>query len=96
MRYSINSIPIRTENVISRQIDDEAVLVSPEQGEVKVINQTGVLIWESCDGHTSVGQLVEIVCSEYLVDQEVAQVDVLAFLEALHERGLVSLIEEKS
>ena len=94
MRYSINSIPIRTENVISRQIDDEAVLVSPEKGEVKVINQTGALIWENCDGHTTVGQLVDLVCREYQVSREAAEADVVEFLEALAERGLVSVIVE--
>lgn len=94
MRYSTDIIPVRAENVISRQVDEEAVLVSPEKGEVKVINQTGALIWENCDGHTSLGQLVELVCREYRVDHDAAEADVVEFLEALAKRGLVCMIEK--
>ena len=94
MRYSRDTIPVRATNVISRQVDEEAVLVSPEKGEVKVINQTGALIWENCDGHTSIGQLVDLVCREYQVSRKAAEADVVEFLEALAERGLVNVIEE--
>ena len=96
MRYSTDTIPVREENVISRQVDEETVLVSPERGEVKVINQTGALIWKNCDGQTSVGQLVELVCSEYQVDREAAEKDLVEFLDALFMRGLITLDIEKS
>ena len=96
MRYSTETIPVRAENVISRHVDQEAVLVSPEKGEVKVINQTGALIWENCDGHTSVGQLVDLVCREYQVDREAAEKDLVEFLDALIMRGLITLDKEKS
>ena len=96
MRYSTDTIPVRAENVISRQVDEEAVLVSPERGEVKVINQTGALIWKNLDGHNSIGQLVELVCREYRVDREAAEKDLMEFLDALFMRGLITLDEVKS
>ena len=89
MLITLDMIPLQEQDVVSRTIDGEAVLVTPAQGEVKVINEVGARIWEVCDGQISASQIVELICNEYQVERDQAEKDVLEFLEALYTRGLI-------
>ena len=40
----LDSIPVMLPTVVGRVVDEEAVLVLPEQGQVKVLNQVGARI----------------------------------------------------
>lgn len=81
-------------NVIGRVIDDEAVLVLPEQGKIEVLNEVGARIWSLADGTRTVREIAAAICAEYDVDPAQAGVDTLAFVMGLVERGIVAL-EEK-
>ena len=70
-------------------MEDEAVLVLPEKGEVKVLNEVGTLIWSLADGHHSVRQMVDIICATYDVSQDEAEADTLTFLAELQHKGII-------
>jgi hypothetical protein len=72
-------------------IESEAVLVLPQAGKIKVVNEVGALIWQLCDGQHSVAQMIEAVCLQYQVDAKQAQTDTLQFLDALVQRGMISI-----
>jgi hypothetical protein len=84
------SYPRANQQVIGRVIDTEAVLVHPQAGKIKVINETGALIWQLCDGQHSVAQIIDAVCLQYQVEAGQAEADTMQFLEALAQRGLLS------
>ena len=48
------SIIQHADNVISRIIDDETILVMAQQGQVKVVNEIGGLIWQLTEEKISV------------------------------------------
>lgn len=77
-------------SVVGRIIDDEAVLVLPEQGEVKVLNEVGARIWQLIDGSRTVEEIADVIYSEYEVDEEQARSDVLAFIVELESKGIVA------
>lgn len=85
----ITSIPMRNPDIIGRLADDEAVLVMPQKGQVKVINEVGAVIWELIDGKRDVGQIVEQVCSQFEVDRVSAEMDTLGFISELIKREIV-------
>ncbi|MCJ7662586.1 MAG: PqqD family protein [Anaerolineales bacterium] len=70
-------------------MDGEAVLVLPEKGKVKVLNEVGAFIWSKVDGEGSVRQISELLAAEYEVGKSEAEEDSLAFLSDLEERGVV-------
>ena len=74
--------------VVGRIVDGEAVLVLPEQGKVKVLNQVGGRIWELADGSRTVEEIAGIICQEFKVEEATAQEDTLAFAAELIERGI--------
>lgn len=91
MNVTLESYPSRQRNVFSRIIDDEAVLVLPQKGEVKVVNEVGARIWEIIDGTHSTNQIAEIICSEYQVERENAEQDVIEFLNLLFGHGIITI-----
>jgi hypothetical protein len=76
--------------VMSRLVGDETVLLDLESGIYFGLDGVGKRIWESiAEGH-SVGQTAAVIVTEYEVDEEQAQADVIAFASDLVERGLLT------
>jgi hypothetical protein len=49
----------------------------------------GKMVWECCDGKTSVHQIIRRLSSRYNVSPREAQVSVLSFLQMLARKGLI-------
>lgn len=94
IQLSINSYPLPETGVVSRLVGDEAVLVQPEQGKVKVLNEVGARIWTLADGSRTIQQIAELLSGEYQVDAAQAQSDTLEFIGELVERGLMGITDQ--
>jgi len=77
--------------VVSRLIDNEAVLVHPVQGKVRVLNSVGARVWELADGQRTLGQIAGVIATEYDVVLTRAQADLIAFCDDLANRGVLLL-----
>lgn len=84
-------IPIPNPAVAARSVENEAVLLLPEQGQVKVLNEVGARIWQLVDGSRSAVQIAAQISAEYDVSPAEAEADTLAFLQELAERGVLTL-----
>lgn len=78
-------------NVIGTIVDDEAVLILPPQGQIKVLNEVGARVWSLADGTRTVSDIAAAICAEYDVAPDEAESDILAFVTELVERGIVSI-----
>ncbi len=83
------SRPAHHPQVILQESGEEAVLILPAQGKVKVLNATGTFIWEKLDGTRTLEEIAQALSQVYDVPPTEALQDVLAFVAALAERGLV-------
>ena len=45
-----------TENLVIREVDDETLVYDMEREHAHCLNQTAALVWQLCDGKTSVKQ----------------------------------------
>ncbi len=90
---TLDSKPKPNTAVQGRQLENEAVLVLPDKGEVKVLNEVGARIWALTDGHHSVRQIAATVSTAYRVEQSVAEADTLEFVAQLAAKGLVASYE---
>lgn len=84
-----NSIPAHSPNLIWRIMNDGAVLVSPEIGKVRVLNEMGAAIWQLIDGQKSVDGIATLLVNQYEVSMEQVRNDLTAFTADLTERGLL-------
>lgn len=83
-------IPKRNPDAAFRVIDGEAIVVLPDRGEVKVLNDVGSRIWELMDGESSVDQISQTICKEYEVKQKDALTDISDFLAQLSNNGMLA------
>jgi hypothetical protein len=87
---SVNMVPVPNPEVVGRIVDNEAVLVLPGKGEVKVLNEVGSLIWSLVDGRRSIKEIAAQINAEYKVSQPEAENDALAFIQQLMDKGIVA------
>ena len=88
---TLESYPAPSEQARGRRLEHEAVVVLPDKGQVKVLNEVGAQIWMLADGSHTVREIVSAVCREYDVPPTEAEADTLKFLAELQQKGLIVL-----
>jgi hypothetical protein len=72
-----------------REIDDETVIISPNDSVMHELNDTGSFLWKNIDGKKSAAELAEMLAENYEVAPDVALSDTQALLEEMSSRKLV-------
>jgi hypothetical protein len=72
-----------------RIYDGQATIVTPSDARVDVLNEAGSRIWDSIDGRRTLGQILEVVLQEYDIDPARAEADLIEFVAALQQSGMV-------
>lgn len=92
----LDQYPRPHEQVAGRVIDDEAVLVLAESGEVQVLNEVGARIWQLTDGTRSLAQIADAIAAEFEVSAEQARADVTEFVAQLVGERILVLADAPS
>lgn len=85
--------PIPNPAVVGRIVENEAVLVLPIKGKVKVLNEVGARIWSYIDGTRTVGDIIAMIQTEYAVNAQEAREDTCVFLSQLADREIITFSE---
>jgi hypothetical protein len=72
-----------------REIDEETVIISPNDSVMHELNDTGSFLWKNIDGKKSAAELAELLVENYEVTPDVALSDTQALLQELSSRKLV-------
>jgi hypothetical protein len=92
MQLSLDAHIQPSGQVLSREVGDEVVLMSLATDAYFGLDGTGKRIWQLlAEGH-SVGDTIESLATEYTVQNERVEEDVLALLTELVSVGLVEVI----
>jgi hypothetical protein len=51
----------RRDGLVIRELDDETLVYDTERDEAHCLNQTAALVWEQCDGKTTVAGMVSVL-----------------------------------
>jgi Coenzyme PQQ synthesis protein D (PqqD) len=86
---SMDSIPVQNPDVVGRVIGDEAVLVLPLKGQVKVLNEVGARIWLLIDGTRTVAEIIAVIFAEFTVNEADAKRDAMEFFTQLADREII-------
>lgn len=79
------------EDIVASDIDDEKVMMSVEKGQYYGLDPVGSRVWELIEKPIKVSELIDALLLKYDVDRETCERDVLAFLEGLHEDGILQV-----
>lgn len=86
----MKNYPVIHPELTWRLLDGEAVIVSPTSGEIRVLNHVGSEIWQLLANGSTIEEIKQALVAQYALSPEQAARDVSAFLDDLHNRGLLA------
>ena len=84
--------PIHVSDAASRVYGTDVVVISPEEGMVRLLNLTATRIWQLADGSRSVDEIATILTDEFEVDFPQAHQAVIRLLTELSEKKLIAWV----
>lgn len=84
--------PMHAASVASRIYGADAVIVTPDEGMVRMLNPTASRIWQLADGSRSVDDIAATLTAEYEIDFEQAHQATMGLLSELSEKRLIEWI----
>ena len=83
---------LRRENgVLAQSAQGQTVLLRLEDGGYYALDEVGAIIWDLCDGHRTVSEVVAALCAEFDAPEETVQADVLEFIADLRREHLLAV-----
>lgn len=79
----------RRPGIVVRDLDNEALLYDPQSMSTHRLNETGLFIWNECDGATTVAAIVARLAGSYDVSRDEALDHVERLLHELARQKLV-------
>lgn len=90
MTITRETILRRSGSILYAQVGaDEGVMLSVEQGLYYGLNAVAARICELLETPTTVAEVIARVCDEFDVDPETAETEVIKFVTALADNGIV-------
>lgn len=81
--------PIHHPSTASRVFGSDAVVISPAENMVRMLNPVGSRIWQLADGNNTVEDIAVILTQEFDVDLPHARRSTADFVEDLRSRNLL-------
>lgn len=81
--------PAHHPRTASRVFSGEAVIITPAENKVRMLNSVGSRIWELADGTRTVSAIVTELTTEFDVDPARAQRTTLELLDTLAAKDLI-------
>ena len=87
----LENIPMPNADILSRVVENEAVLVLPDKGKVKVLNEVGAAVWQLIDGKRNIQQISAEISEQFEGDKQAIEVDILRFVTELIDREIITV-----
>jgi hypothetical protein len=85
----LQPFPKRRSDLNWRTIDGETLILNREEGRLHQLNPTASFIWDCCDGHSNIAEIVDRLTGVYEVDARTACKDVEEVLFNLRSSKLL-------
>ncbi|MBI4436444.1 MAG: PqqD family protein [Candidatus Omnitrophica bacterium] len=72
-----------------RRVEEEAILVDQDEGDLLKLTPVGAAIWEALDGSRTVQELITHIEQNFEAEPKRVKHDVLSFLKKLRREGLI-------
>ena len=89
-RLDLQTVVRQADNLLGGAVDDQIVLLNPQDNDYFSMNKLGSRIWERIAAPVSVSQLIDLLLEEFDVERPVCEREVMDFLEELNRAGLVA------
>jgi hypothetical protein len=91
MDMKLNRCINKKKDIITRVVDRELLLMSPDSGLLFRVNELGAFVWEQLERYHIVNELIDSISSAYQVERNEIIDDLIDFLGQLKEKNLISI-----
>lgn len=88
---NLDTVISKNNDVVLAELDGKVVMMSIENGQYYGLDEIGSAIWEMIGEPVTVNQIVSGLLTEYDVEQEQCENDVIKFLNRLFRKKLIDL-----
>ena len=88
---SLETVPVAVDKYTVREIADETIFMADEGDELHTLDEVGSFIWKAIDGNKSLLTILNEICDEYDVERNVAENDLMNFINGLAEKGIITI-----
>ena len=83
--------------VLREEEEDAALLFNPDTGQVKVLNTTGLFIWQLCDGNNTLPSIVTALQESFddAVPEDQLTSDIKDFIDEMTTSGFIGIAENQ-
>jgi hypothetical protein len=92
-QITLESIVVRTEDLVASEVDGELVMMSIANGRYYGLDAIGTRVWARIKSPRAVSALCAELQNEYEVTAEQCRSDVLAFLKEMTAEDLVRVVD---
>ncbi len=85
--------PIRRSEVWLRQAGSENAVFDPEEGNLHLLNDTALAIWQLCDGETRPDEMVAAICEISGLHEDVIAEDIGRILSDFERSGILRWVD---
>lgn len=78
-------LPIPNPDVALQRVGDEAILHDHRNGRAHVINESAARVWQLCDGHATLDEIVSAFAASFAMPAEDVRDDVIYILSKFRE-----------
>ncbi len=83
------SIPKRNADVTLQRVGQEAILYDRRHGRAHVINSSAARVWELCDGHASIDEIIHAFAESYNMPASAVNDDVASIITTFRTLGVL-------
>lgn len=87
---------VATKDQVSTNLQGESVILNLKSGVYFGLNPVGARIWELVQQTITIQQIQQTIISEYAVETERAESDVVSLLKQLSEVGLIEVVDAET
>ncbi len=91
--FTLQFVPVPNLSFCVRELGAETIILSGTGDVIHVLDEMGTEVWKNLDGEKSLGDILAGICNEWDVERSVAEKDLMAFIEALAEKNIISVPE---
>jgi hypothetical protein len=88
---SLENSVIKNGQTAYRNIDTEGLIMNPSDNTLHSLNEVACSIWEFISEERKVLDIVTMVLENYEADSETVTKDIIDYIAALQEQGLVTV-----
>lgn len=85
--------PVHHPKTASRVFGDDAVVITPAENTVRMLNPVGSRIWQLADGNRTVEEIAAVLVQEFEVDDDEAAASTQRFIAELMDLELLTWAE---